>query len=89
VEEHLLAHPAVAQAAVVALPDQIFGELVCAVIVTSGQRPKLKELKAFLTDHGLATYKLPDKLAFIEQFPLTAAGKINKRALVEQLRDSS
>ncbi|MGH3695313.1 MAG: (2,3-dihydroxybenzoyl)adenylate synthase [Pseudonocardiaceae bacterium] len=89
VEEHLLAHPAVAQAAVVALPDERLGELVCAVIVVSGRRPKLKELKAFLTDHGLATYKLPDKLALVEQLPLTAAGKISKRALIEQLRDSS
>ncbi len=89
VEEHLLAHPAVAQAAVVALPDQTLGELVCAVIVASGRRPKLKELKAFLADHGLATYKLPDKLTLLEQLPLTAAGKISKRALVEQLRDSN
>ncbi|MGH3927589.1 MAG: AMP-binding enzyme, partial [Pseudonocardiaceae bacterium] len=80
---------AVAQAAVVALPDQTLGEMVCAVIVASGRRPKLKELKAFLADHGLATYKLPDKLAFLERLPLTAAGKISKRVLIEQLRDSS
>jgi 2,3-dihydroxybenzoate-AMP ligase len=89
VEEYLLAHPAVAQAAVVALPDRTLGELVCAVIVASGRSPKLKELKAFLADHGLATYKLPDKLAILEQLPLTAAGKISKRALIEQLRDRS
>lgn len=88
-EEHLLAHPAVAQAAVVALPDRTLGELVCVVIVASGPPPKLKELKAFLADRGLALYKLPDKLVVLDQLPLTAVGKISKRALVERLRDSS
>lgn len=85
-EEHLLAHPIVAQAAVIALPDQTLGELVCAVIVASGTSPKLKEIKAFLTDRGLARYKLPDKLVVLDQLPSTAVGKINKRELVERLR---
>lgn len=85
-EDHLFGHPAIVQAAVVALPDQALGELVCAVIVTNGLPPKLKELKAFLADCGLARYKLPDKLVILDQLPLTAVGKINKTELVERLR---
>jgi 2,3-dihydroxybenzoate-AMP ligase len=85
-EEHLLAHQAVAQAAVIALPDRTLGELVCAVIVASGPAPKLKEIKTFLATRGLASYKLPDKLAVLDQLPLTAVGKISKRTLVERLR---
>ncbi|MGH3870228.1 MAG: (2,3-dihydroxybenzoyl)adenylate synthase [Pseudonocardiaceae bacterium] len=86
-EEHVLAHPAVAQAAVVALPECTLGELVCAVITVSGPAPTLKELKVFLADRGLARYKLPDKLVVLDQLPLTAVGKISKPALVERLRD--
>lgn len=85
-EEHLLAHSAVAQAAVVALPEETLGELVCAVIVAKGPPPRLKELKTFLADRGLARYKLPDKLVVLDQLPLTAVGKIDKRELVERTR---
>ncbi len=88
-EEHLLTHPAVAQAAVVALPERTLGEVVCAVITASGPAPTLKQLKAFLADRGLARYKLPDKLVVLDQLPLTAVGKISKRELVERLRDRS
>ncbi|HKR50579.1 MAG TPA: AMP-binding protein, partial [Pseudonocardiaceae bacterium] len=86
-EEHLLTHPAVAQAAVIALPEQTLGEVACVVITASGPAPTLKELTAFLTDRGLARYKLPDKLVILNQLPLTAVGKINKRELTERLRD--
>lgn len=88
-EEHLLAHPAVTAAAVVALPDRTLGELVCAVIVASGPVPQRRELTAFLTDRGLAAYKLPDKVVALDQLPLTAVGKISKRELVERLGASS
>ena len=88
-EEHLLTHPAVAQAAVIALPEQTFGEVACAVITASGPAPTLKELTAFLADRGLARYKLPDKLVVLDQLPLTAVGKISKQELVERLRDRS
>jgi 2,3-dihydroxybenzoate-AMP ligase len=85
-EECLLAHPAVAQAAVVGLPDRTLGEVVCAAIVASGPVPKLKEIKAFLANSGLASYKLPEMLFTLDEMPLTAVGKINKKALVEKFK---
>ncbi|WP_280234824.1 (2,3-dihydroxybenzoyl)adenylate synthase [Nocardia cyriacigeorgica] len=80
-EEHLLAHPAVRHAAAVGLPDPSLGEKVCAVLVVSGEMPTLVEIKTFLTDRGLATYKLPDVLRQAESLPITAVGKIDKKAL--------
>ncbi|WP_033341557.1 (2,3-dihydroxybenzoyl)adenylate synthase [Catenuloplanes japonicus] len=82
-EEHLLAHPAVAQAAVLGLPDPVHGEIVCAVVrVTAGaEAPRLKPLKAFLTGRGLARFTLPDRLEILDELPHTAVGKIDKRAL--------
>lgn len=83
-EEHLLAHPAVRHAAAVGLPDPALGEKVCAVLVVEGDLPTLAEIKQFLTDRGLATYKLPDVLRRADTLPLTAVGKIDKKALRAQ-----
>ncbi|MGH4022103.1 MAG: (2,3-dihydroxybenzoyl)adenylate synthase [Pseudonocardiaceae bacterium] len=86
-EEHLLTHPAVAQVAVIGLPDERLGELVCAVIVADPARlPELKELKVYLNGRGLARFKQPDELVVLDELPLTAVGKISKRQLVERLR---
>ncbi|WP_225727815.1 MULTISPECIES: (2,3-dihydroxybenzoyl)adenylate synthase [unclassified Nocardia] len=83
-EEHLLAHPAVRHAAAVGLPDPALGEKVCAVLVVDAAMPTLAEIKAFLTARGLATYKLPDVLRRTETLPVTAVGKIDKKALVAE-----
>ncbi len=80
-EEHLLAHPAVRHAAAVGLPDAALGEKACVVLVVTGELPSLGELKAFLTERGLATYKLPDLVRQADSLPITAVGKIDKKAL--------
>ncbi|MBF6171675.1 (2,3-dihydroxybenzoyl)adenylate synthase [Nocardia blacklockiae] len=83
-EENLLAHPAVRHAAAVGLPDPALGEKVCVVLVVDGELPTLAEIKQFLTDRGLATYKLPDVLRQADTLPVTAVGKIDKKALRAQ-----
>ncbi|MBF6545397.1 (2,3-dihydroxybenzoyl)adenylate synthase [Nocardia brasiliensis] len=80
-EEHLLAHPAVRHAAAVGLPDPTLGEKVCAVLVVDGDMPTLAQIKTFLIDRGLATYKLPDVLRRADTLPVTAVGKIDKKVL--------
>ncbi|MEV6361936.1 (2,3-dihydroxybenzoyl)adenylate synthase [Nocardia asteroides] len=80
-EEHLLAHPAVRHAAAVGLPDAALGEKACVVLVVTGELPSLGELKIFLTERGLATYKLPDVVRQADSLPITAVGKIDKKAL--------
>ncbi|MVU79201.1 AMP-binding protein [Nocardia sp. ET3-3] len=84
-EEHLLAYPGVRHAAAVGLPDPALGEKVCVVLVTAGELPTLPEIKTFLTDRGLATYKLPDVLRQADFLPVTAVGKIDKKALAAHI----
>ncbi|MFI0408057.1 (2,3-dihydroxybenzoyl)adenylate synthase [Actinomadura sp. 3N508] len=81
VENHLLAHPAVRDAAVVAVPDRFLGERTCAVVVPRGDAPDAAGLRAFLRDRGLAPYKIPDRVEIVSEFPVTGVGKISKREL--------
>ena len=86
VEDHLLAHPAVRHAAAVGVPDDALGERICAVLVTDdGTLPSLVELRSFLLDRGLAPFKLPDQVTGVDTLPVTAVGKIDKRALASTL----
>src|SRR4051812_10673215 len=73
VEPVLLRHPAVHEAAVVALPDDRLGERACAaLILTSGQiAPTLPELQAFLDAAGVAKYMWPESIEVFEEFPRT------------------
>ncbi|WP_277370949.1 (2,3-dihydroxybenzoyl)adenylate synthase [Rhodococcus rhodochrous] len=91
VENHLIAHPAVLDAAVVSMPDQYLGERTCAFVVTEGETPKALALKKFLRERGLAEYKIPDKVQFVDAFPVTGVGKISRnelrRALAATLKD--
>lgn len=80
-EEHLLAYPGVRHAAAVGLPDAVLGEKACAVLVVETEMPSLAQIKTFLTTRGLATYKLPDVLRQADVLPVTAVGKIDKKAL--------
>ncbi|WP_306369245.1 (2,3-dihydroxybenzoyl)adenylate synthase [Nocardiopsis sp. CC223A] len=81
VEDHLLAHPAVRDAAVVAVPDRYLGERVHAYVIARGEPPARGALPAFLRERGLAAYKIPDRIEFVEAFPSTAVGKVSKRDL--------
>ncbi|WP_343034593.1 AMP-binding protein [Streptomyces sp. 769] len=80
-EGHLINHPKVSQAAVVALPDPVLGEAVCACVIADGTAPRLIELKKMLRARGVADYKLPDHLETYEAFPLTGLGKVDKKRL--------
>jgi len=85
-EEELLRHPDVVEAAVFGLPDDDLGEIVCAALVlapAAERPPKLKEVTAFLRERGLARFKHPDRLWIVDRLPLTGVGKVDKRALAD------
>lgn len=89
IEDHLSAHPAIFDAAVVSIPDAFLGERSCAfVIPTEGNRPKASEIKAFMRGRGLADFKIPDQIEFVESFNTTAVGKISRNVLRAKLRES-
>ncbi len=85
VEEVLYRHPAVAVAAVVAMPHDKWGETPCAFIeLAKGQQTDADALRAWCRDH-LASYKVPGKLVFTD-IPRTPTGKIQKFLLREEAR---
>lgn len=81
IEEHLITHSTVSRAAVVPVPDETLGERICAYVVARGERPTLLELKRALHEQGLADFKLPDRVEFVDTFPLTELGKVDKKEL--------
>jgi long-chain acyl-CoA synthetase len=81
VESALMAHPAVAEAAVVGVPDPRSGEAVRAFIVpASGQEVSETSLRDFLT-RQLAAYKVPSDFVFMKELPRTDRGKLDRLAL--------
>jgi 2,3-dihydroxybenzoate-AMP ligase len=84
VEQRLVAHPAVLQAAIVPIPDLGMVEKTCAFVVAHRPHPTLSQLREFLRAAGLAEYKFPDQVEFVETLPYTNLGKVDKRALRER-----
>ncbi|WP_415949188.1 (2,3-dihydroxybenzoyl)adenylate synthase [Streptomyces sp. KLOTTS4A1] len=82
VENHLMAHPGVLDAAVVAVPDTYLGERTCAYVVpAAGATPTGPQLRAFVRERGVAAFKVPDLVQVVEEFPVTGVGKTSKREL--------
>jgi 2,3-dihydroxybenzoate-AMP ligase len=88
IENLILSHPAVLNAACVPMPDPVLGERMCAFVVPkSGQSLTLPELTAFLTDRGLAKFKLPERLEITDDLPLSKFGKVAKNVLTKQVAE--
>ncbi len=86
VENHLLSHQGVFDAVVVSIPDEHLGEKICAFVIPTEEKPRVVELKGWVRNQGLAAFKVPDQIVFVESFSTTAVGKISRRELRAQLR---
>ena len=86
VELSLLEHPAVADVAVIGVPDARLGERACAVVVVAAgaPTPTLAELCEFLVAGGLRKVALPERLQIVDELPRGATGKVFKPALRER-----
>ncbi|MDF2463938.1 MAG: fatty-acid--CoA ligase [Ramlibacter sp.] len=84
-ENAVMAHPAVAEAAVIAIPDEKWSErpLAC-VVLRPGQSATPEEFNAHLLRHGFAKWQLPDRYEFIDAVPRTSTGKFWKIKLRER-----
>ena len=84
-ENAVMAHPAIAEAAVIAIPDEKWGErpLAC-VVLKPGQQVERQELDAHLLRHGFAKWQLPDRYEWIDAVPRTSTGKFWKLKLRER-----
>ncbi len=87
-ENLLMAHEAVVEAAVIAIPDERWGERPLAVVVTrEGQAPSPEELREHLRT-VYAKWQIPERFEFIDEIPRTATGKFKKTALRERFVDA-
>ena len=87
VENMILGHPKVMDAAAVAMPDENLGERTCIYVVPKpGESLTLEEIKAFMTEKGIAVYKIPERLEIIAAIPRNPVGKILKKELREDIR---
>jgi acyl-CoA synthetase (AMP-forming)/AMP-acid ligase II len=83
VEEAILAHPAVSEVAVIAVPDDTWGEAVKAMVVLNpGARITEEEIINFCKEN-LASYKKPKTVEFIKEIPKTAYNKVDRKSLKE------
>jgi non-ribosomal peptide synthetase component E (peptide arylation enzyme) len=85
VEDLLYSHPAVADVAVIGLPDPKTGERACAVIsLNEDHSLPFEEMVAYLKDQGLRIQAIPEQLELVDVVPRNPAGKILKHALRER-----
>ncbi|SCK47065.1 2,3-dihydroxybenzoate-AMP ligase [Variovorax sp. HW608] len=86
IENLIFGMPQVKVVALVGLPDPVFGEKACAcVILQPGATLGFDELVAYLRQQKIAAFKLPERLAIMQEFPVSPVGKILKRELRERL----
>jgi len=89
IEEFLFTHPDIQDAKVIGVPDEKYGEQVCAWIqLREGARLSAEEIRAFCKDR-IAHFKVPRYIRLVKEFPMTVTGKVQKfkmrEAMVEEL----
>ncbi len=87
IEEFLFKHPSVEQAEVIGVPDPTYGEEICAWIkLREGESATEEEIREFCRER-IAHFKVPRYVLFVDQFPTTVTGKVQKYKMREQTLD--
>lgn len=83
IEDLLVHHPDLDSTSVVGMPDERLGEKVCCYVVTTPghDTPTVKQVRDFLTGHGMAIQKTPERIVALDSLPMTATGKVLKHEL--------
>ena len=85
IEEFLFRHPKVQSVQVFGVPDVKYGEEICAwIVLKPGEACVEDEIKEFCRDQ-IAHYKVPRHIRFVDEFPLTVTGKIQKFIMRERM----
>jgi acyl-CoA synthetase len=83
IEEYAHRHPGVKKAAAFGVADDRLGEKVCLAVIAQDSAPAADDLLQHLAREGLSKFDMPEFFVVLEEFPLTASGKILKRELVQ------
>ncbi|WP_313404545.1 AMP-binding protein [Aeromicrobium sp.] len=81
VEALLIEHPGIEEAAVVPMPDARLGERACAFVVAVDTPLTMSMVQDHLQSHGLAKFKWPERLEWVERLPRTGVGKFDKKQM--------
>lgn len=83
IEDTLMTHPDVFETAVFGIPDEIYGEAVCAaVVMKNGKKAEAQEIISYCASR-ISSYKKPKKVIFMEELPKNASGKVTKNIMRE------
>ncbi len=86
IEEGIYSHPAVAEAAVFGVPDEVYGEnIAAAIVLRAGQNLTEAEMKEYIGQY-VTRFKVPARIEFLPSLPKNNSGKILKRTLKDQFR---
>jgi len=89
IENMLQGHPEVMDVAAVAMPDENMGERTCVYVVPKSEteKPDIKSLADFMSEKGIAVYKLPERVEYIAEIPRNPVGKILKPQLRKDITE--
>ena len=77
-EEYLMDYPGVSQVHVVPVSDEALGQRICVCLAESNKDVTLEDIRCFLSDKKIASFKMPDQLLYVDAWPRTAVNKIDK-----------
>ena len=87
IENLMLTHPEIINVAVVPMPDPELGERVCAYVQCApGAELDFEKIISFLKDQGASSLQLPERIEFVDELPYTKAEKIDKQALIKNIK---
>jgi len=87
IENLMLTHPGIIATAVIPMPDPELGEKVCAYVqLAPGTELEFQKIISFLKEQGASVLQLPERIEFVDELPYTKAEKIDKQALIKDIK---
>lgn len=89
IEEYLCGYKGVEEASVVPIKDAMLGQKVCAFVLSKQNDISPVDIRNYLVELGIASYKVPDHIYILDKWPLTAVNKIDRNKLIEMATEKA